>query len=81
MCILKLLASKDFSDQQVGGRILYDLKETKVAYYAWGLGVAPNNLEKNYTLLKGLLLAKETKVRSLIVLGDSLVIVKVFLGK
>jgi ribonuclease HI len=52
-----------------------------VATYAWGLGKASNNQVDTYALLCGILLAKEAKVKALIVIGDSMVVIKSMLGK
>jgi len=64
----------------VGG-ILCDSRGKTVATYTWGLGQASNNQAKSYALLHGLLLAKEAKVRALIVIRDSSVVIKAVLGK
>lgn len=50
---------------------------TKALTYAWGLGIASNNLAEAYALMQGLKLAIEANIRSLIVKGNSkLVIIK-----
>jgi len=44
---------------------------TTTLTYAWGLGIASNNVAKTYALMKGIELAIEANIRSLIVIGDS----------
>lgn len=63
------------------GGILFDHVGTQVASYARGVEVASNNVEKAYPLMRGLLLANELKVKSLIVWGDSMVVIKAMLGR
>jgi ribonuclease HI len=45
--------------------------------FAWGLGIASNNLAEAYALMQGLRLAIEANIQSLIVVGDS----KLIIGK
>jgi ribonuclease HI len=45
--------------------------------YAWGLGIASNNLMEAYALMQGLKLAIEANIHSLIIIGDS----KLVIGK
>lgn len=63
------------------GGILFDHVGTQVASYARGVEVASNNVEKAYPLMRGLVLANELKVKSLIVWGDSMVVIKAMLGR
>jgi ribonuclease HI len=44
--------------------------------FALGLGISTNNQYEAYVLFKGLFLAKESNKKSLIVIGDSSVIIK-----
>jgi ribonuclease HI len=44
--------------------------------YVWGLGSISNNLAEAYSLWCGLNIAKETRIKALTVLGDSLLIVR-----
>jgi hypothetical protein len=54
---------------------LLDPRGISVILFSWGLGNASNNLENAYALLCGLSLAKEANINSLIVFGDSMVII------
>ena len=62
-----------------GREALYGLEEVKVTEYSWGLGCVINNQTKAYALYKGIQLAKENQVAPLIVLGDSLLLIKYLL--
>jgi ribonuclease HI len=44
------------------------------------LDATSNNLAKGYALLRGIQLAKETRRRPLIVLGDSFIAIKAMIG-
>jgi ribonuclease HI len=45
-------------------------------YYAWGLGNVSNNLAEAYSLCMGLKVAKEFELKEIIVLGDSMMIIR-----
>jgi ribonuclease HI len=59
----------------VGG-ILYDHGGKTVTRYHWNLGMDTNNKVEAYTLLKGVQLAHSKGIRKLVVLGDSLTIIR-----
>jgi len=59
----------------------HDFEGTTVLTYALGLGQATNNQGKAYALLHGLILVKEANIRTLIVFGDSMMVVKAMLDK
>jgi hypothetical protein len=61
--------------------MLYDPRETIVATNAWGLGTTPNNLVEAYALQRSLQIAKESWVGLLIFIENSMVIIKVVLGR
>jgi ribonuclease HI len=50
---------------------------TMVLTYAWGLGIASNNLVETYALMQGIQLEIEANICSLIIIGDS----KLVIGK
>jgi ribonuclease HI len=54
----------------VGGVIL-EPRGNHIVKYAWILGQATNNQAKEYTLLKGVQLAKGLQLQHLIIVGDS----------
>jgi ribonuclease HI len=58
----------------VGG-ILFDPRGTSIKNLTWGLGITFNNLAKTYALLRGLQIAKEMKVKSLIDIGYSTIVI------
>jgi ribonuclease HI len=49
--------------------------------FAWGLGIASNNIEKAYALMQGLRLAIEANIQSLIVVGDSKIVINKMVSK
>ena len=51
--------------------IIYDPKEIQIVKYAWGLGNVSNNMIESYSQWCGLVIAKEARIKKLIVLGDS----------
>lgn len=54
-----------------------DPGETLELSFEWGLGISSNNTTEAYALLQGLRSVKESKIQSLIVVGDS----KLIIGK
>jgi ribonuclease HI len=58
------------------GEILYYRREKIIISYAWGLRQVSNNQGEAYTLLCGILLAKEANIKALSIIGDSMVVIK-----
>jgi hypothetical protein len=46
----------------VGGGVLFNPKGNIVASYAWGISQATNNQLEAYTLLRGILIAREERI-------------------
>jgi ribonuclease HI len=65
--------------EQVGSSSI--LRGKQELTYAWGLGTTTNNQAEAYTLLQGLLLINASRVRTLIVIGDSSIIIKLMNSK
>jgi ribonuclease HI len=63
------------------GGILGDPGGNRVIQFAWGLGLASNNLVEAYALWNGLRLAYEEGVRPMIILGDSMLVIRAILKK
>jgi hypothetical protein len=49
--------------------------------FVWSLGKSTNNQARVYTLLWGLLLEIESRIKNLIAIGDSSTIIKLMLSK
>jgi len=59
----------------VAGNI-HDPKGKRFLYYAWGLGNVFNNLVKAYSLWMGMCFANELGINDIVVLGDSMLVIK-----
>jgi len=59
----------------VGGS-LHNIEGNTIVYYTWGLGNILDNPVEAYSLLCGISIAKEEGVISLLVFGDSMLVIK-----
>jgi hypothetical protein len=55
---------------------LHDLGGNMIVYYAWGMGHISNNLGNTYSLWMGFCIEKEARIKYLIFLGDSMLVIK-----
>jgi ribonuclease HI len=55
--------------------IIMDPRWKSITYYSSSLGIAPNNRAEAYTLWQGFKVAKEMSVHSIIIIGDSKIII------
>jgi ribonuclease HI len=69
-------ASKGNRGEAGVGGILYDPGSKTTSRYHWYLGRDTNNKVEAYALLKGVQLAHSKGIRNLVVLGDSLTIIR-----
>jgi ribonuclease HI len=49
-------------------------------YYTWGHGNVSNNILQAYSLSKGLDITKEEGLKTLIILGDSILVIRAMVG-
>jgi hypothetical protein len=56
--------------------IIFDPEGRMESTFAWGLGTSTNNQDEAYALFQGLLLANDSNIESMIIVGDSSVIIK-----
>jgi hypothetical protein len=62
------------------GGVIYDSDRQKVVDFSQGLGKNTNNREKTLAVYMGLKISYERSIRSLVVLGDSEIVIKDLLG-
>jgi ribonuclease HI len=56
---------------------IHDPRGNQIVNYALGFGNVSNNLVEAYSLWCGLIIAKDEGIKSLIVFGDSLLVIRV----
>jgi ribonuclease HI len=61
-------------------RSLFDLRGNQIDYYAWGFVNVFNNMVEAYSLWKGLDIKKEEGLKTLIILGDSMLVMRAMVG-
>ena len=74
-------ASKGNPGRAGGGGILLSSENSVLANYAWGLGIMSNNMAEALALWQGLKLAHERNLNSLVVFGDSKLILQSMISK
>jgi ribonuclease HI len=62
------------------GGVIYDSDGQKVVDFSWGLGKNTNNRAETLAVYMGLKIAHARSIRSLVVLGDSEIVIKDLLG-
>jgi ribonuclease HI len=63
-----------------GGGVIYDPRGQKEHQFSWGLGCKTNNQDEVMAAFKGLSMIPENKTQSVIVLGDSEIVMKQLRG-
>lgn len=58
-------------ESTVGGEVVIDLEGTTESTFAWILGNSSNNQAEAYALPQGLCIANDSRIKLLIVVGDS----------
>ena len=74
-------ASKGNPGRAGGGGILLSSENSGLINYAWGLGIMSNNMAEALALWQGLKIAHEQKIHSLVVFGDSKLIIQFMVSK
>ena len=74
-------ASKGNPGRAGGGGILLSNENFVLANYAWGLGTMSNNMAEALALWQGLKLGQEQNLKSLVVFGDSKLILQSLITK
>jgi ribonuclease HI len=69
-------ASRNNPGEAGVGGIPLDIGGNQIASYAWGLGEVSNNMVDAYFLWKGLDINKGEGLKSIIILGDSMLVIK-----
>ena len=69
-------ASKGNLSLSGAGRVIFDPGGIKLKDFAWGLGRSTNNKAEWLALLKGLEIAITLGIQELVVLGDSLLVIR-----
>jgi len=60
---------------------IHDLERTKVESFPLGFGNVSNHLVKAYSLWRGLFITKEEGIKTLIVLRDSILVIRVVMDQ
>jgi ribonuclease HI len=55
---------------------LHDTRGNKIVHHSWGLGKVSNNLAETYAFWCGLSITKGGGIRSSIILGDTMFVIK-----
>ena len=74
-------ASKGNPGRAGGGGTLLSSENSVLANYAWGLGIMSNNMAEALALWQGLKIAHEQNLHSLVVFGDSKLIIQFMVSK
>jgi ribonuclease HI len=74
-------ASKNNSGVAGVGGSIHDLGGRQVDHYALGLGNVSKNLAEAYSLWCGIVIVKEEGIKSLTVLGDSMLVIRVVMDQ
>lgn len=61
--------------------MICDPKRNPLVQYAWGLGKATKKSAEAYFLWLGIKLAKEYGLQKLIIVGDSMIVIKAFINR